>query len=862
MKRAFLFILVLLLAFTFCFSSLSLSEARSASLAELIRQEAKSEVWVEVEGQPYAIITLRHYIDPQTLEKREWSAKVYVDSLYNPVSDPEIARKLSCIDLACSLQNSWVGSPEGIRATIKGIEDRLWYHNLFWWKDLLTDISAKTLATAIKVYLTEGVSLTKDVCKHGRSLLRSFLLDPTRLARWDVYDDFEKAKEEYREALEPAQSPIRDYQTARDYLDYLFSGDAYYYPALHLLNKLDELDKSITLSGELLNLSKKVADELLLGGKLGDIEQVLEGIKTLPEYKEYLKARNRAWAKRDAVLSLLSGAGRYSLALSKRAPFKEDEGKREFTPNYWAGGVQSSMDQYPPAGPGYDRRIGTSEASFYFEAEEDGVLKGKIANVEVVDTMMGPYNDPCNSYSHVFERDRLILNFSGVATKAENGVIEFSGTVSSSEYVQFDQDWKMAVFHDDSITCESGRDSQKDSYTGEGSFKARAYLGTEEPHLEIDWQESLKGTGVASYPIKRLRTTNLVREEAEVSGVVKDKTGKPIPGAEVKVYDSGDKIFPLTQTVADGRGRFNLKTPSGKIIIKTFLPARGLSSEGIEIKVRKGEKVSGLEVSMSPKPHFEIKVEPPFVRAFPGEEINYTLNITSRGNFGDEVELKIEGLFSGWEAELGSARVFPPEEVILRLKIPPETSPGHYIFTVSGEGGGIRAKALFGVEVKGREQFALIKGKVRFQGREDNFGAKVCLGEQETQTSGEGLFSLFSPPGQAKIKISMPGYLPAQRELQLIAGEILNLPEVTLLGGDADENEIVDLKDLKRIATDFNQFCFPPPRTDIDENGITDIFDLVLAGLNLGKKESEWTFSFPERPQALLSSPTCWPPRD
>ena len=63
-KRAFIFILVLLLAFTFCFSSLSLSEARSASLAELIRQEAKSEVWVEVEGQPYAIITLRHYIVP------------------------------------------------------------------------------------------------------------------------------------------------------------------------------------------------------------------------------------------------------------------------------------------------------------------------------------------------------------------------------------------------------------------------------------------------------------------------------------------------------------------------------------------------------------------------------------------------------------------------------------------------------------------------------------------------------------------------------------------------------------------------------------------------------------------------------
>ncbi|MBT9137342.1 MAG: hypothetical protein DDT34_02432 [Firmicutes bacterium] len=71
-----------------------------------------------------------------------------------------------------------------------------------------------------------------------------------------------------------------------------------------------------------------------------------------------------------------------------------------------------------------------------------------------------------------------------------------------------------------------------------------------------------------------------------------------------------------------------------------------------------------------------------------------------------------------------------------------------------------------------------------------------------------------------------------------LPGTVMGFPPLTLLGGDADYNGDVDVTDLAQIAAHFNT---QDAAADINDSGLVDIFDLVLAGRNFGKTKTSWS---------------------
>lgn len=84
------------------------------------------------------------------------------------------------------------------------------------------------------------------------------------------------------------------------------------------------------------------------------------------------------------------------------------------------------------------------------------------------------------------------------------------------------------------------------------------------------------------------------------------------------------------------------------------------------------------------------------------------------------------------------------------------------------------------------------------------------------------------------VTASMPGYLPAQKTGEAEAGQAVDLGTITLLGGDADHDGDIDADDLSTIADHFNTTY---ASSDINNSGLVDIYDLVLAGKNFGKAQ-------------------------
>lgn len=102
----------------------------------------------------------------------------------------------------------------------------------------------------------------------------------------------------------------------------------------------------------------------------------------------------------------------------------------------------------------------------------------------------------------------------------------------------------------------------------------------------------------------------------------------------------------------------------------------------------------------------------------------------------------------------------------------------------------------------------VVLGTVNLQGRADNAGATVTVGDASATTGSDGTYILQVEPGTYTINISMPGYLAAHMtDVLLSSGDTLTV-DATLLAGD------------------------------VNGDGIVDIFDLTLVGMNYQKTES------------------------
>lgn len=149
-------------------------------------------------------------------------------------------------------------------------------------------------------------------------------------------------------------------------------------------------------------------------------------------------------------------------------------------------------------------------------------------------------------------------------------------------------------------------------------------------------------------------------------------------------------------------------------------------------------------------------------------------------------------------------------------------------------------------------QGATIQGTVLLQGRSDHQGAIISVQPGQTlqdTTDASGGFSLSGlipggPDGVAggssyDVSASMPGYLTAQKTgFEPTAGTNPAFATITLLGGDANHDQTINIQDLALIGFNFGctvgSSC-SNDNADINGDGTVNILDLTLAGTNFGQ---------------------------
>lgn len=128
-------------------------------------------------------------------------------------------------------------------------------------------------------------------------------------------------------------------------------------------------------------------------------------------------------------------------------------------------------------------------------------------------------------------------------------------------------------------------------------------------------------------------------------------------------------------------------------------------------------------------------------------------------------------------------------------------------------------------------------GRVLLQGRQDHSGVLVSDGQtqQQAQTNAEGFFTVA---GADLLHLKMPGYLAAQIDVRAGLGQAsaaapFDLGTITLLAGDVNDDNLVNILDLARLGARYNS---DDQTADINADGLVDILDLVLAANNYGRQ--------------------------
>jgi hypothetical protein len=134
-------------------------------------------------------------------------------------------------------------------------------------------------------------------------------------------------------------------------------------------------------------------------------------------------------------------------------------------------------------------------------------------------------------------------------------------------------------------------------------------------------------------------------------------------------------------------------------------------------------------------------------------------------------------------------------------------------------------------------------------GRADNdwSGATITLDDtgQSATTDTNGFFTLtdVSPGAYSSITADAPGYLSAACETPTITEPETALAAITLLSGDVDGDDLVDISDATAIGLAFGDTgVASSPDPDINQDEIVNILDVILVGINFGQAGSqEWS---------------------
>ncbi len=129
-----------------------------------------------------------------------------------------------------------------------------------------------------------------------------------------------------------------------------------------------------------------------------------------------------------------------------------------------------------------------------------------------------------------------------------------------------------------------------------------------------------------------------------------------------------------------------------------------------------------------------------------------------------------------------------------------------------------------------------VAGVVQLEGRASHEGTQVNIGDESVYTQPDGSFSFMLPPGSYTISADHSLYLDGQTTIAVDGSPAVTVPPVTLLAGDANGDNKIDLMDLVLVAAAYDRSVPPADvRADLNEDKYIDLLDLVLLGMNYGK---------------------------
>lgn len=138
-----------------------------------------------------------------------------------------------------------------------------------------------------------------------------------------------------------------------------------------------------------------------------------------------------------------------------------------------------------------------------------------------------------------------------------------------------------------------------------------------------------------------------------------------------------------------------------------------------------------------------------------------------------------------------------------------------------------------------------VRGRVRLERRASSAGARVCLAQTCATTDAEGAFRLAATDRRAGLSLvaTHPSYLRSERPFDVPAeGATVDVPPVTLLSGDLNQDGKVEVDDAAMVGQRFDLRYDPakpgPPwldACDITDDDRIDIRDMVGVQFNLLK---------------------------
>ena len=120
----------------------------------------------------------------------------------------------------------------------------------------------------------------------------------------------------------------------------------------------------------------------------------------------------------------------------------------------------------------------------------------------------------------------------------------------------------------------------------------------------------------------------------------------------------------------------------------------------------------------------------------------------------------------------------------------------------------------------------VLAGKPIAVGLYDTGGALVA----SAVANEDGTFSLTAPAGTYTIFAVSSGFLSAQGSVTLVAGTTTTQPNITLLAGDIDNNNVIDQFDAITIGINYNSTT--PDAADLNNDGVINVLDLELLAQN------------------------------